>query len=348
MSKSQFMENTYNTESFEAISSYAAGISAQNRRYSEASQIRHPYHSALNRNRIAAEQRDYVEVLGELSAELPYEELAIEYEEIVAQLADAESRLPTVEEEPDRRKLGVVAMADAVVEVMPWAEETAQKHVEERLLEIARLQRVELESRITELRARLYELSELYEAIMTPWPIPVTQEVEAVPPEWLPVLPSNGRYADTGETIPVSENFGEPNLSDRRTTEEKVREYLSMRRFQPHAKSLMTYYFTENPSRTVTVDELMDFIYSHVPEDEKNKTLRNSVTTMLGPKIQGREMQRLMAAEGLVLQYGWQIAQRINGDSAPRTIRTRVYKAIPADEVTGDLVEFRERVQLAA
>jgi len=344
----------YDRGSFEALNQCASTIGRQNREFIEARKVKHPRHSALRQNAIAAEQRQHIQALGELSAELPYAELALEYEDVAAEFAEVQSQLPGVEDRFDMRKMGVIALADAVVKVMPWAEETAERRVAERLAEISAENRINLEARAAEIGAKLLELGDIYEVAGGPWPVPIAEEVEVPVDERFVVVHlngngnGNGRYADSGELVVASEVFEEPTIIDVRTPEERVREFMHLRRYQPHAKSLMTYYFAENPRRTVTVDELMDFIYSHVPEDEKTRNLRNSVTTMLGPKIQGKEMKRLMAEEGLLLQYGWQKIMYVNGSPKPKISRKRVYRAIPIDEAEGPLSEFKEELRLAA
>jgi hypothetical protein len=336
----------YPLESFEELNRIAQAMNRQNRQYLEAGNIKHARHSAIRQNQLAQEQSEYVQVLGELVAEAPYEELALEYLKAEDQLAAAE--VLSAEHQNDRRKYGAIALADAVIEGMPWAESVVEANLAKRLAEIDEISEPIPDPRTEELRKKLAELSLIYEIAGQAWPVPIAREVEVPAAEEF-IRNRNGANGSLNgnieSTTAGAEIYAEPVIVSHETTAERVREFVNLRRYQPKAKALMTYYFTENPERTVTVDELMDFIYSHVPACDRTLTLRNSITTMLGPKIQGKEMQKMLAAEGLKLQYGWQI--RI-GQNGTRTSRHRVYRAVPSTEPQEQLPVFEEEVQIAA
>jgi hypothetical protein len=274
--------------------------------------------------------------LGELVDPTPYEELAVEYAEVEDELRKAEARLPNVESEYDVRKIAVVALADKITEVMPWCQEVADKRVETRFTDINLDNRETLGKRLSELTIAMGGLALVYEVIGQPWPAPratYTEEPEILSPDL------------------AEDEFTEPVLTSHALVVDGIKEFSSRHKDAPRASSFIAYYLTENPDKSITADELADFIYSHVDEEDKPAyPLRNRITTILGPKLQGKRMARMLAEEGYVLQYGWQrqLQPATNGRPGMKISRRRVYRAVRMDEIDGELPIYREDVILAA
>lgn len=90
------------------------------------------------------------------------------------------------------------------------------------------------------------------------------------------------------------------------------------------ASHYLTYYLAEREGKVVTVEELARFLYV-ANVDER----RTNVTTLLGPKIQGKRIQRMLAQDyGLSLQYGWRKLKREDGGRLIEVRRTRIYRAV--------------------
>lgn len=107
------------------------------------------------------------------------------------------------------------------------------------------------------------------------------------------------------------------------------------------ASNFITYYLAEKVGQVVTVDELARFLYvANVDEH------RTHVTTLLGPKVQGKRIRKMLEEEyGLTLQYGWRRLRRLEDDKYIEERRTRIYRAVDlmnADELDDVIVRRRD------
>src|SRR3954471_21555492 len=221
----------YDIQAFEDLNVYASSIGYQNSRYAEAGRIKHPKFARRAQNTIAAEQAEYVDVLGELSAELPYEEIALDYLRTEEELLAAQTELETVDSKHDIRKLGVICLADSITKLLPWCQDTADKRVAERIAEINLLNKEAAQQRIAELRQQLDELGLVFEAAAGPWPVPQSAYEEE--PEDTRVFHTNGNGNGNGVQpqpeqveVAVEEEFCEPTIITRETEEERIETFV--------------------------------------------------------------------------------------------------------------------------
>lgn len=107
----------------------------------------------------------------------------------------------------------------------------------------------------------------------------------------------------------------------------------------PEASQYLTYYFAERVGEIVTVEQLARFLYV---ADLEGNNHRSHITTLLGPKIQGKRIQKLLHEEyGLYLQYGIRILKQSENGRLVERRRTRIYRAVESlDEAsTGQVSE---------
>ena len=134
------------------------------------------------------------------------------------------------------------------------------------------------------------------------------------------------------DTIPVT--------PDERVHQAEVAEKARRAVMNPNASNYITYYLAEAVGEVVTVEELDSFLY--VADVDRH---RSHITTLLGPKIQGKRIQKLLADDyGLVLQYGFRRVQRSVDDRLVEHSRTRIYRAIDPSSTT-ELESVITRVQ---
>jgi len=97
----------------------------------------------------------------------------------------------------------------------------------------------------------------------------------------------------------------------------------------PDASRHIVFYLSENINKVVTVEELARFLYV---ADISGDNHRSHVTTLLGPKIQGKRIQRMLHDDyGLDLQYGIRILRQEEGGRWLERRRTRIYRVVTPD-----------------
>jgi hypothetical protein len=348
----------FNTQSFADLNDVAGNITKQNAIYEVAGAFNRRF-AHIPKNEIATEQAEHIELLGLLSDELPYEELALEYSATEREIEASLERLPALDDELCEEKLGAVALATKLTESMPLLKNTVEQNLSARLGQINEQRRLALEQRIEELRDRITELNMVFEIAGQAWPVPAARLIE-IEPEPVAYSPNhtngNGHKPVTqdeiGEIISVAETTtGEPPAEIEHNSIERLEEFRKRYIDQPLASPLIAFYLIENAGSSTTTQGLADFVYEHEAGELRGVSLpRRRIATALGPKTQGWRIKRLLGKEGYELQYGWRIVshERPEGQRR-RTDRLRLYKALPAREGKDNppLPEFIETVVLS-
>ncbi len=343
----------YEGELFAELTELAAMISGQNQRYIELGDRISASDSRRNaQNHVAIEQKRHLEDLGELSADLPYQELALAYIDADREINVARQRLETIDEEPDIRKTSAEVFAVRIVELLSWCAEAAEKRVREIQAEVSRIKREQVEGRVRELSQTLGKLSTLYDVAGQAWPVPTAIFIAETPQAGQSVGSTHHAIVTPTEDIAQSDEWVSAETADENRQVERLKKFRERHIYQPDAKRLIAFYLIENANETVTVEALAEFLYKNEEEEKDPFTLRTRITSLLGPKIQGPRTALLLEAEGYSLQYGWRryFAKSPNNEIKQLGPPQRVYKAIPTSEVKGELQTFEEKeyIDLAA
>lgn len=263
---------------------------------------------------VADEQIDTFQVLLEKSLKQPYSSIGERALSLSKALKNAEDESAVL----DAANLQRVALLEQEIAI---AERLAPRKTDEiKELEAAEKQRIETNIKkqlIERIKTELEDVEELITEYGKPWPIPkaisgadrtlylelVCEEADRIDSELV-----------SEDLIPVTpdERMHQVDLA------EKAQKSVSVR----DAKHFISYYLSERAGTVVSVEELARFLYIANVEDH-----RTNVTTLLGPKIQGKKVQsHLLEEHGLLLQYGWRILKDANGLQRKKT---RIYRAVP-------------------
>jgi hypothetical protein len=340
---------------FSDLNREAAKITCQNAEYERLASVCGRSESARNaQNRVAVEQAAHLRFLGEMSVELPYAELGEKDVEIDRSLKAARGLLACIESTSNTEKLGVQALASRLVlECYPESEANITAHAVERMQAIDVVRRAELEERIQGLEEERDEMAGIFESAGAAWPVPLAFFIPQPDSEknFRPAgEPSSARTSIElvpGEVIAEEEVPSEETECER-SEAERLQQFRERHIDQPEASPLMAFYLIEHKGKTVEADELVDFLYSHLKEGYRERhELRSRVTTAFGKKLQGWRIQRLLAAEGHVLQYGWRHYVKEEDGRTKQVSRRRAYRAWPAHLIEDELPEFIETVDAA-
>lgn len=332
----------YDPEAFAALTTFAQStIPRQNERYDNVANFAVPESARNAQNRIAVEQSEHLELLDDLATELPYEQIALDCLELEREIERTQELIATVDTRVSTEKLSVAALGSRIMELMPDTEPVATRRINSRLAEINRQQRDALNIRLEQLTVDLGELSLVTEVAFQPWPLP---RAHFIAPEPAESAPRNGVIHTEGDLSELVVMPAEPCHIPRVSSANPD----SLRGWhvdEPNASRYIALHFVEHVGEVVTVNELIDFVYSHCKDEIKEvNSLRSRITTILGPQIQGQRMARLLASEGLALQYGWkkQMRRLPGGEEKQFGPRKRIYRAVRIEECEDKLPEFVE------
>ncbi len=127
-----------------------------------------------------------------------------------------------------------------------------------------------------------------------------------------------GEEFDTKDIIPLT--------PDEKMHQADIVEHVKRTIEAPGASEFIAAYLADQTDRVVTVEQISRLLYI---ADVDGESHRSNVTTLLGPKIQGKRIaQKLNDEHNLSLQYGWRyLRQRVDGKLEFRR-RTRIYRSV--------------------
>jgi hypothetical protein len=298
-------------QQFAAANALASGIEEQNNRFTRIEgEIDDTDFRELAIEGLAAEQQTTVNSLSEQVSDAPYEQFAQTYLEIEDRLGALVVDMALHVDNAETAGKHFDELVELVTQLSPFSAEKARELAEQKKQETRTRELEELKSEHTELSEKLQEFNELYATIGKPWQVPLARNRDIVVDE-----------------IPV-----EPVVTEHSV--DRLKGY--QQRFRTEgASSAIAFYLSEKSGEVVTPQEITEFLY----DDEVKKLIpsndcRKSVMTMLGPKIQGKRIQAMLAEDNLVLQYGWRVKKRLN--QRGRYVvndKKRIYRAIPADQL---------------
>jgi hypothetical protein len=253
-----------------------------------------------------------------------------QYEDVVADLRAKESIVEDLETQiADARNVMTEEqkryddLVTKLATIAPLGESKAKELAERRKGEIELANVAAAREQLAEAELDVIDASDLFVLAGKAWPIPLlavrgvakTEEFEG--------------DIDSVDEIPI-----DPVL--RKSDQERVDGIRNRNIDAPEASAYITFFLADNSGKVVTVDELVGFLYGHVNRDERD--LRSRITTMLGPKVQGQRIQKMLTEEdaGYLLQYGW----RRDYDSRNKRMvgpQRRIYRALRLDEIDSAL-----------
>lgn len=337
--------NTFEAQPFADINEFASVIGTQNHQYDLVGEIKHPEVVSLNRNKIAAAQREQVDTLGQLASELPYEELVQAHLAAENELQVAEASRSVSEEKSRLEILGVHAWAARLEHEFGLDSELADQGIADRIAEISETNGASLDRRISELRQTVGCLSVAWEVAGEAWPVPHAFSVQGASPSGgTHVNKSAGGAEQTGKISSANGSNAQGNDVEAGEESASLRIYGERQIEQPDASVLIAAYLAQYRDRTVTVDELVEFLYGHCSLDGvKRKAYRSRVTTLMGPQIQGEQIQNLLEPRGLVMKHGWRIVVDMRPQGIIKQVkRHRVYRTESIVEANGFQNSFTE------
>lgn len=284
----------------------------QNERYVRSSQIGNEQIRTLTSEGIREEQKATFGEMVASSRNIQFAGLAMRALYLERSLEEARKRISAEEEALSKDYFLALELTRNRAEAIESAFEDA-------------LQRAQF-AKISDMTS---ELESIYETISTAggaWPIPQALEPsernflaeqfgrteEAVYIEdVLPVEPKNNDHEDVNSIV------------------EKAKKTFETHKItNPDLSEQVLFYLMHKMNETITVEELSAFCYSFAGSDGV-KDSRSSITTTLGPKIEGKKKQAELKKHGLILQYGWRYAFKIfeNGRLSFDS-RTRIYRVV--------------------
>ncbi|GAC1386452.1 MAG: hypothetical protein NVS1B7_4850 [Candidatus Saccharimonadales bacterium] len=357
---------------FETGHDFALQIDDQNKRFLEACELFHddPEIKDITIDGIAEEQSETFAKLCDLSDEsgFVYENLGKIDQEIYRKLVATSDQVVETNEEIELKKneltskktekeeeilQGTQDIVSNVARLSPKSLEkvkeilrarTAEAYNDEDLknlqVEIGKLtlQLEMLQADYDVLEDRTTEIDNLISSNVNAWPLPLA-------------VIARSENASSLQAI-IDELPVEPELTPR--VHERYVKLKSHNIDQPEATIYTALYFSEHAAKTVTVDELIDFLYSQtVIATVSNYHMRTRVTTILGPE-RGVAVRQILQDEGFLLQYGWRRTLEKNGNGSVKVIdRKRIYRAIAlADlanpiDATMDGNDFKDNFEIS-
>lgn len=334
----------------------AAQISDQNERYATLQTVlaEEPEIFEIVANTIAVEQREAFTDLQEigLSTGDMYEAVAIEGLRVRSAIktAEAESNSLEAEAEEKNQKLTQLrqeyevaerarfkSIIENVEQLAPNALEKVQALLDNRIK--GSNPATESGSGISELEDEVLNLltridAEKLKAVHN------TQSLEALTPfeekvavTWpYPRVLREVIGQDTSRWILIDELPVEPKMNS--SNHARYNEIRERHVDQPEASIYASLYLSEQSGKTVTVEELVDFLYTDdVRQTVSDTGLRSRVTSILGPK-HGSLVRNILLEEEHILQYGYRKKLEIGPDSVIRQVnRQRIYRAVSLQDL---------------
>lgn len=278
----------------------------QNDRFGQVKLIGNKALRHVVRRGISDEQIDSFYELMTAATEIPYEEIGNEHLRLSHEFEVAQSHASEIDESLMADLNLAKRLTDRHQDEMDATYQTEQDRIRRQSLNL--------------LREQYEEVTELFEAVAAPWPIP-----QALSPDERTVLHDLAVENAMNETlkivdiIPVSPEEHERNAQ----IAERAKHIIE----SPDLSKLVMFYLKDRHSETVTVEDLIRYCYTLDADDTNH--YRSRITTTLGPKVAGLKKQEELHAEGYTLQYGWRYAYEIMPDGRRVTRRrTRIYRVI--------------------
>ena len=317
------LDNRAIHQQFEGAGEIANDISKQNREAEQAAAIiRDPDIKELAIDTIAAEQQATVNVLRQISDDLPYEALGTHYTETLSQLGEKAVALARAERGVDELEASLNGDIEVVAWLRPQLREKAELLAEASADSFAQEQGIgEIREDIDRLQAQKLAYEEILRAAGRAWPIPtaISAESAEAPAEGVivsEVKPKDKPIDTSAEDLKLisQERRGQRSIGPHEVYDSQASQHLAS-------------YFVDHPNQIFSAEELAGFLYrtdvSSASQSEA-RVLRSRVTTILGPKRQGREdtvsVEQLLGEEKMTLQYGKLREKRV---------LKRVYRALP-------------------
>lgn len=315
----------FNVEPLE-IDTLNASISSQNDRYIEAADsISTPRLRTIVQGDITEEQGDTFQLLIEKTVSQPYELLGAKAVQLLAELKNAEDTDAVLNAANSERLL----LLEREIAI---AERLAPRRTEEiKLVEAEEKERIKKSlhlSLIAGIQSELEQVNDELSHYTEAWPIPqaISGADRAL---YFELIQEELSKADPDtfveDIIPVTPDERMHQVS----IAEKAKRAVGIK----DAKHYIAYYLAERVGMVVSVEELARFLYIASVEER-----RSNVTTLLGPKVQGKHVQRHLLEEyGLRLQYGWRKLKEADGSQGQRT---RIYRAVQSEDTANERLVY--------
>lgn len=297
-------------------------INGQNVRYTSSEELDHDGIREMAQAGIKEEQEETFLNLIKLSLEIPYEYLA-------ANSLVARSRYDKLASNPIQIDDEVKAKSDhidSVVEDATRLSPSRSQAIEElgiqekqKLLDNSRLR---IEQKLAELTKVALAYDGLIETLGEAWPIPNTLSAEDRRALFEMAKEEAQSNLMVEDFVPVT-----PTERDAyRATVERASHVVHNK----NASEYIKFYLQENIDKIVSVEELARFLYDTEADEQDSYNLRNRVTTLLGPKVNGKLLQARLVEEGFKLQWGLRIIKEIRGDKTVRVSSRprRIYRLV--------------------
>ncbi len=231
-------------------------------------------------------------------------------------------------EESERAKFDEIL--SNIERLAPKAIQPVRLLLNERLKGVASNQEIQaLEDEIIRLAARIDKQKKRIEELNAQKPVVEMLEAQSQKPWIVPQALVKVLGHNTAQSVLIDELPIEPILTPR--AHERLKALRKRHIGQPEASLYTALYLTEYAGKTVTVDELEDFLYGR--EASSHSRPRSRVTTTLGPAR--NHVPNILREEGYVLQYGWRCKLEKNGDNVAKIkYRHRIYRAVALDDLS--------------
>lgn len=320
MNPSQTNERTTS----EHIAHFNGRIIDENNRFARSNELKNERMLTIVQSDIAAEQFDTFHELLSTATAVPYEEIG-------SRALALEADIRSVEAAELSASAQLLSDAELAISLAPRKAEDIEK-VKSDILEQSR------RNSLTSLRSELDKIYASLSEYGTDWGIP-----QAIPPMDRGML--YGMILENTERKETETSFEDiiPLTPEERASIAETADRAQYAIENPDASRHIVFYLAENLNKVVTVEELARFLYT---ADVTGDNHRSHVTTLLGPKIQGKRIQRMLHEEhGLDLQYGIRILRQ--EDDKKRMVevrRTRIYRVVEPNTVDKELRSVIETV----
>ncbi len=274
---------------------------------------------------ISAEQAAHWDTLVESGNSIAYDAVATTDSALDAEIATLRTSLldPAL---PTAREVAALEQQCAVaMELAPSSAEAIEQVMLEMQTKPEWRRRKELETRLDQVVSERLALDDVYDVAGAAWPIPQAFETN---PDVNKSPEPEGDFELIEDIVPVDLKTQEK----ARCIHDKVDRTVD----NPQASDYLKRYLIENIGKTVTVDELTQYLYT--PEQIKNVDsyhLRSRITSPLG-EAHGQPIRENLLSQGLTLQYGWR--KRSVWSAETNTWRhnrpKRIYRLVQTDTLS--------------
>lgn len=301
---------------------YSQRISDQNSNYSIADGLGDPGFTNIVKKGIRNTQSATLDTLNEAALLLPYREIGQTDVAIEREISELHSQLETVSEQTEAAFAEIDAITEQAIGLSPNSEKELRALAAKRKKEVRQTATNDLQSRLDLIIAERDNLASLAHISGEAWPVPQVARFDS----GKTVTTFDDSTIEIVDEIPV-----EPVPQDHiHETVNEVKRQVD----NPEASDFIVYFLSQRKGQVVTVDELSEFLYHAGNSERPAADYRSRVTTILGPKIQGERIRRMLAelSEPLQLVYGWRRTLiKTGGKIKQQGSKERIYSAIPLD-----------------